>query len=155
MIVLPLLKIINEKHIPKNNDHASRWNCLCHLWIWCSYFSTLLWLFLHLRCEVMGPCFIYGYESMQKICFIIVNHCQTLDWNIPHKGVFVPRSSYLVHSFLILKFSVNMQSMPFFKCLPCLLPHFQSVIIRYHFVDFRHHFGQPLRCSLGSSYSIV
>ena len=69
---------------PKNwhNDLASRWNSLRLLWSRFFPFSTLFWLFFRLRWEVLDSCFIHGYESTQKLGFIVATHRQTLEWNI-------------------------------------------------------------------------
>lgn len=52
----------------------------------------------------MDPRFIHGYESTQKLGFIVVKFCQTHNWNIPTDFV----TLWITQSI-------------FLRCLPCLL----------------------------------
>ena len=81
----------------------------------------LLILLRRLRCVVMTPCFIHGYEPAPKSGFIAVKHRQTLDWNIP-MALFLFHCertrhpwTHLEHSFLMSKFSVNMRYTELFE----------------------------------------
>ena len=81
-------------------------------------FQSIVLTVFCLRCEVIGPCFIHGYESTQKIGFIAVKHHQTLDWNIPWRcfcSIVSKCGTHLVHSFLMFKFSVNMRCTALFE----------------------------------------
>ena len=95
------------------HDLASRWNCLRLL---CNRFSPLspfFWLFLRLRCEVIDPCFLTIVMNRRKKSALLL-------WNIAKHSIETSsrrcfcsivskRSTLLVHSFLVFKFSVNMR----------------------------------------------
>ena len=121
-----------------------QWNCLCLLWCRFFPFSTLFWLFLRLRCEMMGPCFIHDYNLTQKVGFIAtVKHRQKLDWNILMMlCLFHCEQTRYTYSFLMSKFSVNMRCTAFFEIstMSASLRTFKSTAIQYHFVHFLHRF---------------
>ena len=104
------------KIIPKNwcFDLTSRWNCLHLLWSRFTPFASLFWLFLHIRFEIMNPCFIHGYESTQKTR---LKH--------PQNAVFVPlwanAAPILCTPFSCPNFQSICDVQHFLKCLSCLL----------------------------------
>ena len=102
----------------KNFDLAKRWNRLRLISSRFSSLTSLFWLFFRLRCEVMDPCFIHGYDSIQKLAFIAAKHHQTLDPNIPTTLFlfhYEQTRTHIGQSFLMSKFSVHMPYTALFK----------------------------------------
>ena len=93
-------------------DFSSRWNCLRLLRSRFSPFGALFWLFLRLRCEVIDPCFIHGYESTQKPALLLWNiakHSIETSSRRCFCSIVSKRGIQLAHSFLMTKFLFNMR----------------------------------------------
>ena len=91
--------------------------------------------------KVMDPCFIHGYESTQKIGFVAVKHCQTLDSN-SHMMLFLFHCEQTRHPFSCPNFQSICDVKYFLKCLPCLLA--RALLVDDHPIpccrNFLHHF---------------
>lgn len=62
------MKIRNKNYPSRIRVHylVGRWICFCLIWTTFSYFSSLLWPFLCLRCELVNPCLSHTW------CFIVL-----------------------------------------------------------------------------------
>lgn len=94
------------------------------LWSWFSLFSPLFGLFFCLWCEVMNLCFIHGYETAQKFCFVALKLLWTLNWNIftiLFARVWANMAPILHTVFSCPNFQIICNIQHFLKCLLCLL----------------------------------
>jgi len=58
-------------------------------------------LILHLRCEVMDPCFIHSNESTQKFVWITLKHCFEIVTRLRLRSTMSKRGTHLADSFFI------------------------------------------------------
>lgn len=119
------LKIGNENYetlIPKNwrHDLACRWMCLCLFWGRFSPLSLLVWLFFHLRCELIDPCFIHGYALTKNLPLLLWNFVKHSIETFTQHCFGSPvnnRGIHLAQRFPMPKFAFNVQYAAFFEIL--------------------------------------